>query len=145
MQPVIIRKSKKTARKYFIEALNHPELAFVLKDLELPIELVSKRQKIDNSWKRFFSYSKYKLTRLAYKTFNGYFKRANNDIETIYKWLNKNSSLWNTAYLIIPTITKISWKKQIIINAVFGRWAAAEKNNIYIGIRPFSFLENPQK
>lgn len=144
MHPIIIQRNKKVARKYFIEALNRPELAFVLKDLELPVELTSSREKVDISWKRFFSYSKYKLTRLAYKTFDAYYKRASNDIEIVYKWLVKNMLLWNIAYSTIPTITKIPWKKQVVINVVFGRWAATKENLIYIGIRPFSFLENPQ-
>jgi len=144
MQTIIIKKSKGVAKKYFIEALNQPELGFVLKDLELPIELASRRKKINTSWKRFFSYSEYKLTHLAYKTFDKYYKRASNDIKIIYEWLNKNNSLWDTAHSIIPTITKIPWKKTVTINAIFGRWAAADKNQVYIGMRPFSFLENPQ-
>lgn len=144
MQPIIIKKDKKVARKYFIEALNRPELGFVLKDLELPAELLSSKNMIDISWKRFFSYPRYKLTHLAYKTFNKYYKRASNDIKTMYEWLIKNRSVWNIAYSNIPAITKIQWKKPVIINVVFGRWAAAKKNDIYIGIRPFSFLEDPQ-
>jgi hypothetical protein len=134
-----IKKSFFKAFKYFKICLKEQNVYFAIENLPLPKYLLKNRHKTSSFLKTPILY----IT--AFFSFLFHWIKSSKDINKIYNWLNKNKNEINKIATKIPGYTKNDWKhKTINIYPVIAKWGGENSGSIYIGTRPFSFLNNPE-
>jgi hypothetical protein len=134
-----IKKSFFKAFKYFKACLKEQNVYFAIENLPLPKYLLKNRHKMSNLFKTPI------LSITAFFSFLFHWIKSTKDINKIYNWLNENENEINKIAKKIPEYTKNNWKYKIInIYPVIAKWGGENSGNIYIGTRPFSFLDDPK-
>ncbi len=140
-----IKVSFSEAFGYFLRALRYDNLNFLIEDFALP-KLLSKKKYLTPTSLSEFKESSFSFVvfPIAFLTFIYYWFIFSKNIKKIAGWLKDNNRIISQAAVKIPDYTKYAWSQdEIKIYPAVGEWAATHNGKIYVGIRPSSFIDNP--
>lgn len=140
-----VKKNFIRAFGYFLRSLRHEELNFAIEGLPLPNFLLNRKHDVPATYKQAFSSPYFLFLLLVALTYFFYhWARSYKDLRKVVNWLEEVRPLLNDVCAKIPRYTGYEWQRELIeVHPVIAKWGGERSGRIYIGIRPLSFLKNP--